>query len=306
MATSPVAYHQRLAVPNDAGAIAPIWKEFVAARAEADPSIQLKQNFDYIHYVKRQIEQPLSFGFLLECREEIVGFLFIYIYDEAPPPQITALEMFENPFLPRRVGSVLGMYVKEEHRQPQPIHLLVEAAIRKVEDLKVTDIDLLISQEQTGIHALVERLGFTKAAIQYTRHYEISNRNLPDLRPVDQNTTTNFPQPKKIPLRDPQTHDLVRNPRGEEVFLDPLKDDAGTHLISSSGLPIYPIPVRDPQTQEWVFNEDGDLVVCPIRWSEEGRVAEIDGIPQFHLPTYEYIDGKLTLKKNQDKFLFNV
>ena len=79
------------------------------------------------------------------------------------------------------------MYVQEFHRKPSTITLLTEAAIAKAEELKVTDIDLLISIDQTGIHALLERFGFTKAAIQYTKHYDITGTNLPNLRPSYKN-----------------------------------------------------------------------------------------------------------------------
>jgi len=180
-------YHQRLATSEDAIKIAPLWQAFVEARSQADPSMRFKAKFDYQRYVTAQLNKPFSFGFLLEYAEKIVGFLFIYIYDETPPPQISELELLENPFVPRRVGAVLGMYVQEPHRKPATITLLTEAAIAKAEELKVTDIDLLISIDQTGIHALLERFGFTKAAIQYTKHYDITGTNLPNLRPSYKN-----------------------------------------------------------------------------------------------------------------------
>jgi hypothetical protein len=156
-------YHQRLARPEDAIAIAPLWRDFAQRRSEADPSINLKPDFDYEGYVRYQLKKPLSFGFVLEYEQQIVGFLFTYVYDETPPPQISALEMWENPFIPRRVGAVLGMYVKEKHRKPDTINLLIKAAIAKAEELKVSDIDLLISIDQQGIQVLLERLGFVKA-----------------------------------------------------------------------------------------------------------------------------------------------
>ncbi|CCQ64819.1 hypothetical protein CWATWH0402_1827 [Crocosphaera watsonii WH 0402] len=61
--------------------------------------------------------------------------------------------------------------------------MLVEGAIALAQKLKISDIDLLISIEQTGVHKLLERFGFKKAAIQYTQHYEIKDKNLPPLKP---------------------------------------------------------------------------------------------------------------------------
>jgi hypothetical protein len=216
------------------------------------------------------------------------------------------LELLENPFVPRRVGAVLGMYVEESHRKPSTITLLTEAAIAKAEELKVTDIDLLISIDQTGIHALLERFGFTKAAIQYTKHYDITETNLPDLRPSYENSGATISNPGAIPLKDPQTQALVRNAQGEGVYLYPLTDESGEWLKNSRGLPIYPIPVRDPQSQEWVFDESGELVVCPVAYDEQGKIQELEGIPQFRLPTYDYVEGKLMLKQdNRGNYLFS-
>lgn len=293
-------YTQRIAKLDDVSAIAPLWQAFAEARSQADPSMRFKVKFDYERYLAAQLNKPFSFGFLLEYAEAIVGFLFIYIYDETPPPQISELELLENPFVPRRVGAVLGMYVQESHRKPSTITLLTEAAIAKAEELKVTDIDLLISIDQTGIHALLERFGFTKAAIQYTKHYDITETNLPDLRPSYQNLGANISNPGAIPLKDPQTQSLVKNGQGEGVYLYPLTDESGNWLKSSRGMPIYPIPVRDPQTQEWVFNESGELVVCPVAYDEQGKIKELDGIPQFSLPTYDYLESKLSLKRDSE------
>lgn len=195
-------YHQRLAIPEDATNIAPLWRDFVEGRSQANPSIKLKSDFDYQGYVEYQLKRPLSFGFVLETEGQIVGFLFTYVYDEAPPPQVAALTMLENPFIPRRIGSVLGLYVEEVHRQPETIKLLMEAAIAKAEELKVTDIDLLISIEQGGIHALLERFGFIKSAIQYTKHYEITDQNLPNLHPSYPDLETGFLNLEKSSFKD--------------------------------------------------------------------------------------------------------
>lgn len=77
-------------------------------------------------------------------------------------------------------------------------------------------------------------------------------------------------------------------------------------LKSSRGLPIYPIPVRDPQSQEWVFNQSGELVVCPIARDQTRNIKEVDGIPQFRLPVYDYVEGQLILKQDdQGNYLFS-
>jgi hypothetical protein len=294
-------YRQRLATPDDSINIAPLWQAFVEARALADSTMRVKDKFDYKRYITNQINKPFSFCFLLEHAGRIVGFLFIYIYDETPPPQISELELLENPFAPRRVGAVLGMYIEETHRKHSTVTLLIDAAISKSREFKVTDIDLLISIEQTGIHALVERYGFTKAAIQYTKHYDIEGTDLPDLHPSHQNAgANNLSHPGAIPLKDSQTQAPVRNAQGEDVYLYPLRDESGVLIKTSREMPIYPIPVRDPQSQEWVFANSGELVVCPIAYGEDGKVKELDGIPQFCTPTYDYVNGKLILK--QDDF----
>ncbi len=76
------------------------------------------------------------------------------------------------------------MYIQPEHRQPENILLLVNAAIKKAELMQVSDIDLLIAADQKGIQAFLKRSGFTQAAIQFTKHYDISNNtNLPSLHP---------------------------------------------------------------------------------------------------------------------------
>ena len=300
-------YRQRLATPKDAIKIAPLWQAFADAISQADPSMRFKTQFDYERYIAAQLNKPFSFGYLLECVEEIVGFLFIYFYDETPPSQVLELELLENPFVPRRVGAVLGMYVEESHRKPSTLSLLTEAAIAKAEELKITDIDLLISIDQTGIQALLERFGFTKTAIQYTKHYDINEINLPDLRASYKHLGAIIPNPGAIPLIDPQTQALVRNAQGEDVYLYPLTDDSGEWLKSSRGLPIYPIPVREPQSQEWVFDELGKLVICPLSYDEQGKIQELDGVPQFRLPTYDYIEGNLRLKKDdQGNYLFSI
>ncbi|BAZ50403.1 hypothetical protein NIES4103_30190 [Nostoc sp. NIES-4103] len=292
-------YRQRLAVTKDKTRIAPLWYAFAQERSQSDPAITLKPNFDFERYIEYQLSKPHTYCFVLEFDEEIVGFICIYIYDEAPPPNLQVdIEILENPFKPRRVGAVLGLYVEEKHRKPETIKLLIDVAIAKGAELKISDIDLLISIEQTGIQALLTRAGFTKSAVQYTKHFEITETDLPNLH-------THLLKEVEIPadaitLRDPKNNAVVKNSQGEIVYLYPVKNAAGINYKNSRGLPIYPTPIRDPQTQEWVFDSDGKLVVCPAIFDADGEVLEYQGIPQFCTPTYELIDGKLQLKQDDN------
>ena len=309
-----MTYTHRQATSEDALALAPLWKAFARERATVDPSMVVKPDFDFEKYIASQLAQPLSMAWIIESNAEnktIVGCLFIYFYDEAPPPSLPAdmleKDALENPFQPRRLASVLGMYVEPEHRKPGAIKLLAEAGIQKAEEMKVSDIDVLVGADQTGIHALLERAGFAKAAVQYTKHYpEIlqaptADTELPSLHPPHPDLDLpEIPKPGAIPLRDPKTNELVRSLSGEPVFLMPLTDEAGELLETSSGLPIYPTPARDPQTQDWVFNAKGGLVVAPLLRDESGQIIERQGIPQFYPPAYQWIDGKLTLKQDAE------
>ncbi len=299
-------YSQRLATPNDANAIAPLWMAFLEERAQHDLSMVLIPDFDYVSYVKQKLESRSIRTFVLESSEnrQIVGFLCVYFHDELP--SLNYEGMTHTPFQPRRIGGAIGMYVQPQHRKPEAITLLVQSAIALSEELKITDFDLLISMEQTGVHKLLERFGFKKAAIQYTKHSEIEKSELPRLEsPVSEELSVKMPTPSMIPLRDPKTQQPVINPKGKQVFLHPLKNELGENLKSSNGLPIYGTPLRDPQTQEWVFNELGELVICPVVLDEFGKVKEKLGIPLFKKPIYEMVDGKLRLKKDDEgNYLF--
>lgn len=313
--TQTMTYAHRLATPEDTKAIAPLWAEFAKERATVDPSMVVKSNFDWEKYVAYQIDKPLSYCYVLEEQTEsitqIIGCLFIYFYDEAPPPMLP-VEMLEeheleNAFQTRRVGSVLGMYVKPEHRQPQAIQQLANAGVQKAESMQVSDIDLLIGADQTGIQALLKRQGFTQAAVQFTKHYTIpADAELPSLHPPHPDLDLpEIPTPGAIPLRDPNTSELVCNLQGKPVFIYPLTNERGDLLKISGNLPIYPTPLRDPQTQNWVFDAEGKLVVCPVLRDENGDVFEYRGIPQFHPPVYQMVEGKLSLKREENgNYLF--
>jgi len=305
--TQTMSYTSRPATVEDVKAIAPLWAEFARDRATVDPSMALRTDFDFDRYIARQLTKPLSYSWVLEHSEEgkpgaMVGCLFVYFYDEAPPPELPeellAEHDIENPFASRRVGSVLGMYVRPEHRQPEAIKLLADAGVQKAEELKVTDIDILVGADQTGMHSLLQRLGFTQSAVQYTKHYNISpNTELKSLHPPHPETDVpGLPEPSAIPLRDPKTNELAINPQGEPVFLLPLRDENGELLKTSGNLPVYSTPVRDPQTQEFVFDCQGNLVTCPILRDDDGSLFEFDGIPQFRPPLYAMVEGKLQLQ----------
>ncbi len=298
------SYTCRLATVEDASAIAPLWKAFAEERESIDPSMLIQPNFNFEYYITRLLEKPLSFCWVLEHYQSIIGCLFTYFYNEKPPqilPQTMQEEYnLDHPFVPRRVGSVLGLYVQPEHRQAQGIQLLAEAAITQAEELKVTDIDLMIAADQTGVQALLQRAGFTKSAVQYTRHYDLApDQELPSLHPpTPELLDVELPTPGAIPLRDPETQELIRNSQGEIVFLIPLTNDQKELIKTTTGSPIYPTPLRDTATNQWVFDQNGHLVVCPPVYDELGKVVEYQGIPQFHLPAYEFVDGVIRLKRD--------
>ena len=292
-------YDHRLASIDDAKAIASLWQEFLLERSQQDTSMVLKPKFDYLTYVQKKLESPSVYTFVLEHGEtkHIVGFLSTYVRDENP--SLDDEGIIESPFQPRRIGSAIGMYIQKPHRQQTGV--LIKAAITLAEELKVSDLDLLISIEQKAVHKLLERSGFTKGAIQYTRHYEITEKDLPPLkRSVSQGIKVKMPTPSLIPLQDYKTQQPVINPRGEQVFLHPVKNNKGDIIRTSNGLPVYPTPLRNPQTQDWVFDESGELVVCPVVFNESGNVKENqNSMAVFKKPVVENIDGQLTLKTDE-------
>lgn len=307
-----MTYTHRLATLEDAQAIAPLMSAFAQERESADPSMILKPKYDFDQYVAYQLTKPLSFCWVLEDNNKsIVGFFFAYTYDENPPAtlpeELRQKQTQENPFQPRRVGSVLGLYVQPQHRDPLAIKQLIEAGIQQAENLKVTDIDVLISAEQTGIQSLLERLGFQKAAVQYTRHYDIpENAELPPLHPPHPELSeVMLPVPGAIALRDPKTNEIVRKVNGEPVFLMPLRDENGDLILSSEKLPIYPTPLRDPEKNNWVFNDIGELVVCPILRDDDNQIIEHQGIVQFQPPAYQLVTSGLRLQRDTEgKYVF--
>ncbi|NEP79960.1 MAG: hypothetical protein F6K39_18400 [Okeania sp. SIO3B3] len=310
-----MTYTHRLATPEDSQAIAPLWAAFATERATIDPSMKLKPNFDYEKYVSHQLNKPLSYCYLLETQTnnqtQIVGCIFIYFYDEAPPPNLPAelLEEheLENPFLSRRIGSVLGMYVQPEHRQPENIQLLANVALEKAQEMEVSDIDLLIAADQKGMQALLKRSGFTPTAVQFSKHYETSpNSNSPSLHPPHPELDVPEPPlPGAIPLRNPKTNELVYNNQDKPVFIYPVTNSNGQLIKTSKNLPIYPTPLRDPQTQDWIFDANGELVVNPILKDDKGQIFEYKGMAQFHPPSYKMQAGKLVLEKDDSgNYLF--
>ncbi|MBP0031185.1 GNAT family N-acetyltransferase [Roseofilum sp. Guam] len=304
-------YSHRLATLEDAEQIALLWAEFAAERQEIDPSMRVKPNFDFNAYIRHQLVKPLTYAWVLEVEEAIAGCLIIYFYDEVPPPELPETlavdQDLESPFISRRVASVLGLYVKPEHRQPEARSSLAKMAIAKAEELNVTDIDWLISADQSGIQALLKHSGFTQAAVQFTKHYQLApHTELPRLHPpYPEMDTPPPPHPDAIPLRDTATGDLICDRQGDPVFIFPLTNASGELIKTGSGLPIYPTPLRDPQTQEFVFDPDGNLATCPVVRDSRGNIVEYQGIAQFHPPVYQIVNGKLYLQKNESgEFVF--
>lgn len=304
-------YTHRFATVEDAAAIAPLMAAFAHERMLADPTMVIKPGYDFESYIQHQLRKPFSRCWVLEHSPEeqpitLVGFILVYIYDETPPASLPTdlwqLHELETPFLPRRVGSVLGLYVQPEHRQPETIKPLAEVAMLWAEAMKVSDLDLLIGADQAGVQALLLRLGFAKTAAQYTCHFAIpTDAELPNLHPPHPELELPAASiPGAIPLRNPKTNELVRNPLGETVFLCPLVDENGDRLITSDGSPIYPLPVRDPQKDDWAFDASGQLVTCPILRDAKGEIVEHNGIPQFCSPAYSISAGKVHLVQNID------
>lgn len=304
-------YTQRLATKQDLIILTKLWKTFAEQRTRINPSLVLKPNYDFERYITNHLEKPLSFFYVLEyCDSEnssgknVVGFLSIYFFDESPAPDLpkhmAEYQDAANPFLPRRVGTSLGLYVEENHRQTKAIKLLVGTGLKKAEELKVTDINLLIGSDQTGVQALLEKLGFSHTGIQLTKRYDIDKSDLPSLHPRHQKLDKlEKPTPDSIPLKDPKTNNYVRNSKGDIVFLKPLTDERGEFYQDSHGLFIYGLPVLHPETKDWVFDNEDNIVICPILTNEKGEIVEYQGKPQFHPPMYQRIEGKLTFKPDQ-------
>ncbi|MEQ9480671.1 hypothetical protein [Coleofasciculus sp. F4-SAH-05] len=48
-----------------------------------------------------------------------------------------------------------------------------------------------------------------------------------------------------------------------------------------------------------------ELVACPVLRDENSSVVEYQGIPQFHPPAYDYIQGSVRLKQDaSDNYVF--
>lgn len=153
----------------DSPQVAALWWHFVRARCEVDRSLRLKDDCDFPRFVERELRAPGTFCWLAEHRASeadlpvSVGCVIWYLENESADPL--------SPFEPRRCGKVLGLYVDPAHRSSGSISLLMDACIRHAESLGVTDIDVLISAEQTGLHTMIGDKGLSRAAIQFTRHY---------------------------------------------------------------------------------------------------------------------------------------
>lgn len=308
-------YTTALASDSNKSELGKLWMEFANERIQHDPSIAVENNFDFEKYVGYQLAKSLTFCWQLEQTDEnssgdktTVGFLLGRYHDESPPRNLsqTLLDRhrLNHPYQYRRVGSVLALYVQPKHRNPEAIKLLVNVALQHAESMAVTDIDLMAGAQLGGLQSLLEKLGFTRTAVQYTRHYDLpDNIERPDLHPpIPSVDGFNPPAHQSIPLRDPKTGDIIKGPQDNPVFLHPLEDVAQGEAPQ---LAVYPTPVRDPQTQNFVFDSTGQLVVCPVLKDENGNIFTYKGIPQFQTPAYAYVEGKLQLKQDAEgNYLF--
>lgn len=311
-------YTARIATQADVKALASLTAAFHQERVAIDPSRTLKPGFDWEHYVRDRISQPLHYYWLLEHRDvaekdagkdaeqdPIVGFLFVLGRDEAPsddlPAALAQTHQRLLPYQPRRLGTALALYLLPAHRNLQGIQQLIAAGIQQAQDWSISDLDLQVGTDQRGLQALLKRFGFHKTSVQYTLHFDLpADGDLPSLHPPQaERVKSAAPQSGAIPLRDPTTGERAKNPQGEPVFLSPCLDDSGNPLKTASGLPIYPPPLRHPQTQALVFSATGNVVVAPIVQDETGLAFEYQGVPQFHPPAYRAVDGKVQLQQDE-------
>ena len=312
-------YTTRLATQADTDKIAPLMAAFSQERVAIDPTRTLKPDFDFAGYLADRIAKPLHYFWLLEHTEPklpnysaIVGYLFVYAQDEAPPPDLPAeLVSRDREYRihePRRVGTALAFYIQPKHRKPKVIKQLIQAGIQQAKDLKVSDLDVQVGADRKGLQSLLERCGFTRTAVHYTCHFNLApDEELPSLHPPRlQHNTVSIPEPDLLPLRDPRTDELATNSEGQPIFLQPLKNEMGELLATARGLPVYPTPVRHPQTQTWVFDRSGALVTCPVLLDDRGHIVEWNGIPQYRPPIYEMVGGQISLKRDSDgTYLFS-
>ena len=298
-----MSYSHRLATNTDINTIAPMLKTVYQEWAELDRTVTLKPDLDIETHIASLLAKPHTYCILLEDSEansKIIGCLITQYYDESCPSILTEYEaqQHENTraFLPRRVCTVLGLYIDPAYRdRPAAIQHLIDAGIEQADRIGVNAIDLGVLANLTALHKLLERNGFRQATVQYTMPREIEgDRELISLHEPTFSDSDGIP----IPLIDPKTNQQIKNPDGEIVFLYPLQDETGNILHSSQGRAIYPMPVNDPETQEWLFQPDGKLALCPVVRDRHGQIVEQNGIPQFHLPDYQLINGKLQLKTN--------
>jgi ribosomal protein S18 acetylase RimI-like enzyme len=300
-----MSYNHRLATNDDRNAIAIMLKIVYQEWAELDRAVTLKPDLDIETHVASLLAKPHTYCILLEDNEansKIIGCLITQYYDESCPSVLTEYEATQHEntraFMPRRVCTVLGLYIDPAYRdRPTAIQHLIDAGIEQTDRIGVNAIDLGVLANLTAFHKLLERNGFRQATVQYTMPREIAcDRKLVSLHEPTFSNSDGIP----IPLIDPKTNQQIKNPAGEIVFLYPLQDETGNTLRSSQGKAIYPCPINDPETQAWLFQPDGKLAVCPVVCDRNGQIVEQNGIPQFYLPDYQLINGKLQLKTNPD------
>lgn len=289
----------RLATLADVAAIAQLWQSFAQEKASADPTLAVKQEFDFRVHTKHQLSKANTYCFILESDQwfdavngqqstvsSAVGFLCTYTYTESPETNLLPT----TPFIPRKLGMVLAFYINPAYRQLEAMNALIESAIDQAKALNVSDLELLLPEE-SGARNLVERLGFKKIATQYTKHL---TRGSGTELPIAQNSLKSH----SIPLTNMESNELVRDLNGQIVYLESLHDEGGKTLLNTAGLPIYPLPARDPQSLNWIFNGDGTIALCPPSVDAHGKIVEVDGIIQYCIPIFEVANGEVQVKRD--------
>ncbi|HAG80896.1 MAG TPA: hypothetical protein DCL61_06920 [Cyanobacteria bacterium UBA12227] len=91
-----------------------------------------------------------------------------------------------------------------------------------------------------------------------------------------------------------------RFPLKQRIFLSLLKiipvalsSSCVDNANSTNSLAI-PTSVKN----DWVFDVNGKLIICPLLRDKNNSIVEYLGIPQFHPPAYDYVQGIVRLKQD--------
>lgn len=104
-----------------------------------------------------------------------------------------------------------------------------------------SDIDLLIAADQQGIQSMLQHAGFTKAAVQYTRHYDMGmDTELPSFHLVENQDIVQFYRPSYQIVDGKPV--LMREASGNYVFCDVELDKQGKIVRTPDGFPVFKQP----------------------------------------------------------------